>query len=446
MKRRLIGFAAVVLALGAGVSAHRLDEYLQATLISVEQGRVQVSMRLVPGVAVFSAVIASIDANGDGVISETEQRAYAERVLAELSLTMDGRRLRPTLVSVEFPEIEQMQEGLGEIRIEFVADLPDGGGERHLVLENHHQRGISAYLVNCLVPRDRDLRIVAQKRDERQSFYELDYVQAGGGSSAVSVERWSRIRGWMGRVGFASLFRLGMRHIAEGSDHLLFLLALLLPAPLVACGSRWSGFADARESLVRILKVVTAFSVGHSITLVLAAMGVVRVPSRPIEVLIAASILVSAAHAFRPLFPGREAGTAGFFGLLHGLAFATTLGGLGLVRWERVGSILSFNLGIETMQLVVVAATMPSLVLISRTRAYPMLRTGGALFAGLAAAGWIVERLLGLRSSVDIVAGGIAHRGAWIAGGLCLMSAVCWALDKRAGAGEPVSVLALKRV
>jgi len=250
----------------------------------------------------------------------------------------------------------------------------------------------------------------------------------------------------MGRVGFASLFRLGMRHIAEGSDHLLFLLALLLPAPLVVCGSRWSGFADARGSLVRILKVVTAFSVGHSITLALAAMGVVRVPSRPIEVLIAASILVSAAHAFRPLFPGREVGIAGFFGLLHGLAFATTLGGLGLVRWERVGSILSFNLGIETMQLVVVAATMPSLVLISRTRAYPMLRTGGALFAGLAAAEWIVERLLGLRSSVDIVAGGIAHRGAWIAGGLCLMSAVCWALDKRAGAGEPVSVLALKRV
>lgn len=446
MKRRLITVAAAVLALGAAVSAHRLDEYLQATLISVEQGRVQVSMRLVPGVAVSAAVIASIDANGDGVISEAEQRAYAERVLGDLSLTMDGRSLRPTLVSVEFPEIGQMQEGLGEIRIEFIADLPDGGGDRRLVLENHHQRGISAYLVNCLMPHDRDIRIVAQKRDERQSFYELDYAQAGSGFKAASPGLVSSIHGWMGSVGFASLFRLGMGHIAEGTDHLLFLLVLLLPAPLVVRCLRWHGSADVRESLVRILKVVTAFSVGHSITLALAAMGVVRVPSRPIEVLIAASILVSAAHAFRPLFPGREAGIAGFFGLLHGLAFATTLGQLGLGRWERMASILSFNLGIETMQLVVVAATMPSLVLISRTRAYPMLRTGGALFAGFAAAGWVVERLLGLRSSVDVVVGGIARHGVWIAGGLCVMSAVCWGLGKKSGTVEPVLVVALKRV
>src|SRR5437660_4316600 len=163
------------------------------------------------------------------------------------------------------------------------------------------------------------------------------------------------------------MFRLGIRQIAEGTDHLLFLLALLLPAPTMAFGSRWAGFAGVRHSLLHILKVTTAFTVGHSITLALAALALVPVPSRPIEVLIAVSILVSAAHALRPLFPGREAGIAAFFGLVHGLAFATTLGELGLVRWERVASIFAFNLGIETMQLIVVAATLPSLLVLSRT-------------------------------------------------------------------------------
>ena len=113
------------------------------------------------------------------------------------------------------------------------------------------------------------------------------------------------------------IFRRGMRHIAEGTDHLLFLLALLLPAPLMAVGAHWTGFAEVRTSFLRILGIVTAFSIGHSLTLALAAWGLIRVPSRPIEVLIAFSILISAIHAFRPIFPGREARIAAFFGLIH---------------------------------------------------------------------------------------------------------------------------------
>ena len=246
----------------------------------------------------------------------------------------------------------------------------------------------------------------------------------------------------MGAVGFASIFRLGMRHIAEGTDHLLFLLALLLSAPLLARGSRWVGFAGAPHSLLQILRIVTAFTIGHSTTLALAALGVVRVPTRPIEVLIAFSILVSAMHALRPLFPGREAGIAGFFGLIHGLAFATTLGELGLGRWERVASILGFNLGIEAMQLIVVAVTMPSLVLLSRTSSYSVLRIGGALFAGFASLGWIAERLLGVHNSVDGVVHGVAHHGLWIAVGLFVISLACSLLPSllhtQATATEPL--------
>jgi hypothetical protein len=428
MKMRLIVAAAVLLCLVRIASAHRLDEYLQATIISVDKDHIQASMRMIPGVAVSSSIIASIDSNGDGIISDAEQRAYAERVLGDLSLTVDGRSIMPKLVSVDFPQVELMREGLGEIHIEFTADLPPGGHNRRLILQNNHQNRNAAYLVNCLVPRDPDIRIVAQNRNERQSFYQLDYVQAGRPSGSPLRQWWTNLRGSISALGFVSIFRLGIQHIAEGTDHLLFLLVLLLPAPLIVVGSRWAGLADMKSSVLRILKIVTAFTVGHSITLALAAFGIVRVPSRPIEVLIAVSILVSAIHALRPLFPGREAAIAAFLGLIHGLAFAATLSELGLGRWERVAGILAFNLGIETMQRIVVAVTMPSLLLMSRTRAYPVLRISGALFAGLASVGWIAERLLGMHSSVDVVVGAVARHAVWIAAALFLISLACWRL------------------
>lgn len=208
--------------------------------------------------------------------------------------------------------------------------------------------------------------------------------------------------------GFSSIVHLGVRHIAEGTDHLLFLMALLLPASLLAVDGRWRGFAGVRFAAARILKVVTAFTIGHSVTLALAASGVVHVPGRPIEILIAVSILVSAVHALRPIFPGGEAVVAGSFGLIHGLAFASTLADMGLHRWERVEGILAFNLGIEAMQLVVVFCVMPSLMLLSQTIVYRPFRVFGGLFAAISACGWIVERAtnrnLGIDRAINLLA------------------------------------------
>jgi HupE / UreJ protein len=413
MKARLIAAVTILLLLGGPACAHRLDEYLEATILSVEKDHVQASMRLIPGVAVSSSIIASIDSDGDGVLSAAERSAYAERVLGDLSLRIDGNRLTPKLVSASFPRVEEMREGLGEIHIEFSADLPPGGANRRLILENHHQVRKAAYLVNCLLPRAHDIRIVSQTRNEQQSFYQLDYVQAGAPSAPLPLQWWTNFRDAMSAVGFPSMFRLGMRHIAEGTDHLLFLLALLLPAPLIADGARWT-VTGVRGSLPRILKIVTAFTIGHSITLALAAWGLVHVPSQPVEVLIAVSILVSAMHALRPLFPGKEAGIAALFGLIHGLAFGATLSALGLGQWERVAGILAFNLGIETMQLIVVAAVMPVLILMSRTRGYSFCRVGGALAAGVASVGWIAERLFHLPNLASAVANDVAHYAIWI--------------------------------
>ncbi|WP_343670591.1 HupE/UreJ family protein [Chitinophaga sp.] len=202
----------------------------------------------------------------------------------------------------------------------------------------------------------------------------------------------SREQGSLWR-GFSSMVALGMQHIAAGTDHLLFLLVLLLPAPLLVRQQRWDGYGGTRYSLIRLLQIVTAFTIGHSITLLAGAAGWLRLPSQPVEVLIAVSILVSAVHALRPLFPGREAWVAAGFGLVHGLAFAGTLANLQLDATRMGLSILGFNVGIELMQLIVILFVMPWLIWLSRIPAYKYVRVTGAVLAGITATMWITARI-----------------------------------------------------
>jgi len=162
--------------------AHRLDEYLQSTLVSVEKGRAELEVRLTPGVAIVPMVLAEIDRNGDGVMSEAEQREYADRVVRDLVVTAGGERLTPRLVSAKFPTIEEMRDGSGEILIELETVLRSDVRNRSLTFENGHMRQISAYLANALVPSDPGVRIAGQYRNSSQSVYRLDYVVAGAGS------------------------------------------------------------------------------------------------------------------------------------------------------------------------------------------------------------------------------------------------------------------------
>ena len=122
MKQRSAGFALLVL-LARPVAAHRLDEYLQASLISLARDRVEVQLDLTPGVAVFPVVLAAIDKDRDGTISEAERSAYAAQVVRDLSLSVDGEPVRLRLVSSRFPDIGEMKEGRGVIELEIVADL-----------------------------------------------------------------------------------------------------------------------------------------------------------------------------------------------------------------------------------------------------------------------------------------------------------------------------------
>src|ERR1700761_8200210 len=188
MKTKLVILAAA-LSFALPVFAHRLDEYLQAIIVSVEQGHIRASIRLIPGVAVSAAVIGAIDINGDGVLSEAEQQIYAQKVLRDLSLSIDGHMLKPRLSSVSFPAPADMKEGTGEIHIDFAADLPAGGSHRTLIIQNHHKPRMSVYLMNCLVPQDRAIQIVAQNRNQNQSYYRVEYVRSSGGQDALT-SRW----------------------------------------------------------------------------------------------------------------------------------------------------------------------------------------------------------------------------------------------------------------
>lgn len=191
-------------------------------------------------------------------------------------------------------------------------------------------------------------------------------------------------------------FLIGAHHILEGYDHLLFLIALMLPAPLLARQGRWQQPRSPGGSARRIVLTVTAFTLGHSITLVAGAIWPIPLPAVLVESLIAASVLVSALHAIRPIFAANEPVIGGVFGLVHGLAFATLLGESAMGSVIGAASLLGFTLGIEAVQLVLVACAMPALVLLAPTRAYAPVRVGLGAAILLAALLWLANRVAGI--------------------------------------------------
>jgi len=240
-----------------------------------------------------------------------------------------------------------------------------------------------------------------------------------------------RGRGSPGR-GFRAAFALGIEHIATGADHLLFLLTLLLPAAMVADGGRWRARNGAKVTLVRLLGVVSAFTVGHSIALIVAAVSGWQVGARGVEMLIALSVLASAIHAWRPIFPGREAMVAGAFGLCHGLAFARALGGHLPDPTDTAGAILGFNLGIECLQLLIVLASIPFIIQLAPDGYGGAARRTLAAFSAIAALGWLVERALDAPNPLSAALGSVTMSttlrivGVTLAVGVALSGLAAW--------------------
>ena len=190
----------------------------------------------------------------------------------------------------------------------------------------------------------------------------------------------------------------GIWHIWIGFDHILFLLSLLLPAVLVFKAPRWQGADTFRQALAEVLWVVTAFTVAHSITLTLAALQIVELPSRLVESAIAASVVLAAANNLYPVVERRRWLVAFSFGLIHGFGFASVLTELGLPQEALVLSLLGFNLGVETGQLAIVAVFLPVAFVLRNT---PLYRKGvfvaGSWLTLLVALIWLLERAFNLK-------------------------------------------------
>jgi HupE / UreJ protein len=163
-------------------------------------------------------------------------------------------------------------------------------------------------------------------------------------------------------------FRAGVEHLMGGADHVVFLLALMLPA---ACTR-----GNARKAALGVLAAATGFTLGHALTLTAATTELLRPPTDLIPALIALSIVVTAADNVRSFIPAPRVAVAAFFGLVHGFGFAGALGALQLTGTGLAVALLGFNLGIEAAQLGVVLATMPALYMLGGGRA--LLRAGSA--------------------------------------------------------------------
>lgn len=189
----------------------------------------------------------------------------------------------------------------------------------------------------------------------------------------------------------------GVWHIWIGFDHILFLVALLLPAVLVRWDSGWSPSPSLRTASIEVLKVVTAFTLAHSITLSLAVLGFVSLPSRLVESVIAASVVLAALNNLRGTVERRRWVLAFVFGLVHGFGFASVLADLGLPQGALAIALVGFNVGVELGQLAIVAGFLPAAFALRSTAFYRVgvLRVGSLLVAALAG-WWFVQRAFDL--------------------------------------------------
>ena len=185
----------------------------------------------------------------------------------------------------------------------------------------------------------------------------------------------------------------GVRHIWSGYDHLLFLLALLLPAVLRRVDRRWLAVEALRPALVDVLKVVTAFTAAHSVTLSLAALGFLSLPSRFVESAIAASVLLAALNNLWPVVRADRWLAAFALGLLHGFGFSSTLADLGLAPQSLLPTLVGFNCGVEIGQAVVVATFVPIAYVLRRGAGYRIVALQlGSVVIAMVATLWLCER------------------------------------------------------
>lgn len=354
--------------------------------LRVEVGESEVRLAYEASWADLDAVL-ELDSDGDGQLTwgevQDRQAGIEAALRAGLKVLAAGHAVIPG--SVELRVDSEREGGLAVLR--WAAPLP------------RTARGDVEVHADLLMDVDALHRLLVKVSWE-----------AGTVSTAVlsPESREARFEAGKPTTSLAGFVHEGVVHILEGYDHLAFLLALLLPAVFRRGPSGWQP-AEAWWPVVGgVLKVVTAFTVAHSVTLALGTLGWVQLPSRWVEAVIAGSIGVAAVGNLWVWWGGVDQtdGTdqtdradrsawlmALGFGLVHGFGFAGVLGDLGVSGLAMAGPLLGFNAGVELGQVACVALFLPVAYLARRTRFYRVgvLATGSAALLGLAGF-WFLER------------------------------------------------------
>lgn len=367
----VVMLAIICAVLAPRVSAHKpSDAYLTlAREGTVIKGQWDIALRDLDGAI-------GLDANGDGEITWGEVRARKDAIagyaLSRLSISSGGE---PCTVEAAEPMIDRHTDGAYAVLM-----LEGSCGQPGPMTLDYR-------LLLDIDPQHRGLLNFLERGESRSVIFSADASRrvVGGGSVGAFHQ-------------FAAYVHEGVWHIWLGYDHILFLVSLLLPAVLVRRDSEWRPAPSFRSSFVDVAKVVTAFTVAHSITLSLAALGVVALPSRLVESAIALSVVLAALNNLFLVVAGGRWVAAFAFGLIHGFGFAGALQDLGLPANSLALSLFGFNLGVELGQLAIVAAFLPLAFALRATWSYRRVVLGGGSVAIAAIAGvLLLERAFDLR-------------------------------------------------
>ena len=371
--RRLVGVAlAAILWLLAGVvSAHKAsDSYL--TLTRSGSDAANVGLRWDIALRDLDNAI-TLDANGDGDINwgevRSKQAQIAAYALSRLAVLSKGAAC--PLHGVGAPMIDTHSDG-SYVVLRFDGVCPRPGTS--LTLDYR--------LLFDIDPQHRGLLQFDDGGAVRSVIFSVGSPRQtiGGGSTGA----FEQLRQYIDD---------GVWHIWFGFDHILFLLSLLLPAVLLRRDQRWRPAASFRATFIDVAKVVTAFTLAHSITLSLATFGLISPNARWVDAGIALSVVLAAANNVFPVVNhGRWIAAFGF-GLIHGFGFASALKGLGLPTGSLVLSLFGFNVGVELGQIAVVVLFLPIAFALRETWAYRrVIFTGGSAAIATVAGAWFIER------------------------------------------------------
>lgn len=386
---RTLILACLLTALPAMATAHSYNEsyiYFDVTEDTLS-GRIEVTLTDLARIKF-----------GDGAVDIPLERATVEQ---DLEFFLDYFETRMTLVSqgekfdVSFGRVEYLETAQGVFaQLLFDVEMP---GETPVSLEMSYDG-----LFSDVDPAHRGFALIGSNTrngmDENESYISLIFAPGDGMKTLyLNDEKTSAVA--------LTFLEHGVWHIWLGFDHVLFLITLLISAVMILRAGRWEPSVGLRQSMFHTIKIVTVFTIAHTITLSLATFGIITLPVVFVEAVIALSIAVVALGNLIPRFHAQSWKVVFIFGLFHGFGFANVLEPLGLDPTRKAIGLAAFNIGVELGQLAIVFVLFPLLFALRSLPAYRVVAMQAGSVALIAIAlFWFFERTYDAFTPINVAA------------------------------------------